>query len=76
MVGDPGTRSRLVIDSASASETAIFLILSYMPPRSSNGAVTLQCGPPGDNLARVGGPSGDGNLTSRHVEPLMRLSVR
>jgi hypothetical protein len=35
-VGDSGTQSRLVIDSASASATALFLLLSHMLVRSSN----------------------------------------
>jgi hypothetical protein len=55
VTGDSGTRSRLVIDSASATETALFLVLSHVLSRSSNGAVTLHCGPPEDNLARVRG---------------------
>lgn len=76
VVGDPGTRSRLVIDSASASETALFLILSHVLPRSSNGAVTLHCGPPEDNLARVRGDLQVTAKTSGHAEPLMRLSVK
>ena len=75
-IGDPGTRSRLVIDSSSASETALFLILSHVLPRSSNGAVTLHCGPPEDNLARVRGCLQVTANTSGHVEPLMRPSVR
>ena len=75
-IGDPGTRSRLVIDSASASETALSLILSHVLPRSANRAVTLHYGPPEDNLARVRGAFKVTANTSGHVEPLMRLSVK